>query len=144
MRIRKSLVRGRGSALIEFAIALAVLTPIFVGGWQFFEAYLLVEDIHQAVIQGAQSAASLPYDSLNETPTSEFRLAVENAVIRPSIPALRREHLKVTMHFAAGRPAEVEVRVAGYKLGVPGGTITLDGKPKAQYPFRGYWSGSAR
>lgn len=139
----KRLSQMRGSALIEFAIALAVLTPVFVGGWQFFEAYLLVEDLHQAVIEGAHSAASLPYDSSTETPTPEFRRAVENAVLRPSIPGLRREHLRVTMRFDAGRPNEVEVRVAGYKLGVPGGAITLDGKPKAQYPFRGYWSGSA-
>ena len=135
---------SRGSALIEFAIALAVLTPVFIGGWQFFEAYMVLEEAQAATIRGAISAAALPYDSPTETPTPGFRRAVEDAVLRSGVPGLQREQVGVVMHFEAGRPTDVEVRISGLRLQVPGGAITLDGNPRASYPYRGHWSASAR
>ncbi len=134
----------KGSALIEFAIWLAILTPVFIGGLQFFEGYLVTEGIRQAAIQGAQSVAGLPYDSLTETPTPEFRRAVEDAVLRSAIQGLHRDHVRVSMRFDGGRPSEVEVRVSGFQVRVPGGAITLDGKPQAHHPYRGHWSASSR
>ena len=137
--------RGRrGSGLIEFAIALAVIAPVFVGGFQFFAAYQRVEEIQQAAIRGARAAARLPYDSATETPSPSFRRAVEDAVLaQPAVPGLGREHIRVAMHFDAGRPSELEVKIAGYKLPIPGGAITLDGKPQARHPYQGYWSSAA-
>jgi hypothetical protein len=132
----------RGSALIEFAVALAVLTPVFIGGVQFFQAYLLAEEIQQAAIQAARSGAALAYDSANEFPPPAFERAVQDVVLKSPIPGLRREHIKVTMRFDGGRPSEVEVRISGYKVQVPGGAIALDGKPHALYPYQGHWSAS--
>ncbi len=136
--------RHRGSALIEFAVALAIVTPVFLGGFQFFEAYMLAGEIQQAAIRGARSAATLPYDSPDQTPTPEFRNAAVDAVLQPPIPGLRREHIQVAMRFETGRPSEVEVKVVGYQIPVPGGSITLDGKPRSAYPYRGHWSASAK
>jgi Flp pilus assembly protein TadG len=134
----------RGSALIEFAFALAIVTPVLLGGFQFFGAYVRLEEVQQAAIRGAQTAASIPYDSPDETPTPEFRRAVEDAVLESRIPGLRREQLHVAMRFETGRPSEVEVKVAGYQLPVPGGAITIAGKPRSVYPYRGHWTASAR
>ena len=136
--------RQQGSALIEFAIALAILTPVFVGGWQFFEAYLLTERIQTAALQSAQSAAAIPYDSPDQTPTPAFRRAVEDIMLRSAIPGLHRDHIRVSMRFDSGRPSEVEVKVSGYQVRIPGGAITLDGKPRVLYPYRGHWTASAR
>ncbi len=134
----------RGSALIEFAVGLAILTPVFIGGLQFFEAYVTTKRLQGAVSQGAVAAAALPYDSANETPTHEFKRFAEDAVLGSAIPGLRREHIRVSMRFDGGRPSEVEVRVSGFQVRVPGGAITLDGKPQAFSPYRGHWSASAR
>ena len=136
--------RRRGGAFMEFVIALAVLPPVFIGGFQFFSAYQRVEEIQQAAIRGARFAARLPYDSPGETPSPGFRRAVEDAVLgQPAVPGLSREHIRVAMHFEAGRPSELEVKIAGYNLPIPGGAITLDGKPQVRYPYRGYWSSAA-
>ena len=134
----------RGSALIEFAVGLAILTPVFIGGLQFFEAYVTTERLQGAANRGAQSAAAMAYDSTNETPTPQFKRLAEDAVLESAIPGLRREHIRVSMRFDGGRPSEVEVRVSGFQVRVPGGAITLDGKPQALSPFRGHWSASAR
>ena len=128
-----------GSALIEFAFALAIVTPVFMGGLQFFAAYSVAGDVQQAVIQGAEAAAVLPYGSPDETPAATFRHAVEDATLKSGITGLRRDHVKVAMHFDNGRPSEVEVRISGYLIAVPGGAITLDGKPRAMFPYRGRW-----
>ena len=134
----------RGSALIEFAVGLAILTPVFIGGLQFFEAYVTTERLQSAITRGAVSAAALPYESLNETPTAQFKRFAEDTVLESAIPGLRREHIRVSMRFDGGRPSEVEVTVSGYQLWVPGGAITLEGKPQAFTPYRGHWSASAR
>lgn len=138
--------RQRGSALIEFAFALALVVPLMAGGWQFYEAYLRVEEVQQAVIRGVEFGSNLPYDSLTETPAAEFERAVENAILQPGgagvpgVRGLRREMIDVRMQFEAGRPSELTVSVRGLKLAVPGGGLLLQGKPRASYPYRGYWS----
>lgn len=147
---RRSHRRARGSALIEFAFALALMVPIVAGGWQFYEAYLRMEEIQQAAIRGAQFASNLPYESESEVPPSDFRRAVENVILyrnpngggRSVVPGLRRDMLRLSMRFEAGRPAELAVSVDGYRLPLfAGGGITLRGRrPLASYPFRGHWA----
>ena len=88
--------RGRrGSGLIEFAIALAVIAPVFVGGFQFFAAYQRVEEIQQAAIRGARAAARLPYDSATEAPSPSFRAAGRKLTPQPPenvVTAHRERH----------------------------------------------------
>lgn len=145
--------RQQGSALIEFAFALAVVVPVMAGGWQFYEAYLRIEEVQQAAIRGVEFGSNLPYDSAGETPTAEFERAVENVMLfgnprgtegtaaaAPVVRGLRREMIDVRMGFAAGRPAELTVSVRNLKLPLPGGGLLLQGKPRASYPYRGHWS----
>ena len=134
----------RGSALIEFAVGLAILTPVFIGGLQFFEAYVTTERLQGAAAQGARRVAVRPYDSITAVPTPEFQRFAQDAVLESAIPGLRRDHIRVSMRFDGGRPSEVEVRVSGFQVRVPGGAITLDGKPQALSPYRGHWTGSSR
>ncbi len=133
----------RGSALIEFAVAMAIVTPVFVGAVQFFGAYSVVGNVQQATIEGAQAAASLPYDSASEATPPAFRRAVEDAVLRSAIPGLRREHIRVAMRFDRGRPSEVEVSISGFGIAAPGGPISLNGRPRAVFPYRGHWPAAA-
>lgn len=129
----------RGSALVEFAFAVAILTPVFAGAWQFFAAYSAVEAIQQSALGGARAAAVLPYDSPDQTPTPVYRRAVEDAVLAAAPAGLRREHIRVSMYFENGRPHEVEVSITGLQLSAPGGAIALTGQPRARFPYRGEW-----
>lgn len=138
----------KGSALIEFAFALALLVPLMAGGWQFYEAYLRVEEIQQAAIRGVEYGSVLPYDSTTEAPAPEFERAIENIMLYRNaegtgakvLPGLRRDMINVTMHFESGRPASLTVSVSGFKMPIPGGGLLLQGRPQASYPYRGYWA----
>jgi len=132
----------RGSALVEFTLALPLLVLMFTGVWQFGYAFYLYNDVEQAVRAGARFGSQLNYHS------PQYAAAVRNMVAygnpaggtKPIIPGLDpARHVKVSMAVdAKGVPLRVTVAIDGYSVGTFG-IITLHNKPNMELPYVGAW-----
>ena len=135
----------RGSTLLEFAIAVAVLTPVLVGLVQFTYSFYVIHELDAAVRRGAEFASALEYDSPSPEPSSGWLWQVENVVVygnpegagQTLVAGLMRDHVRVRVDFARGRPHKVAVGITGLELPSPGHTLRLDGKPESSFPYRG-------
>ncbi len=149
--------RRRGSVLIEFTLALPLLTLLFLGTWQFGYAYFLYNQVEQAVRDGARYASTRIYDSATSTPTTAFTDTVRNVVLYGDpnggtttvVPNLNAQNVKVEASFfqhgfatPPGQdmmmPKRVAVSITGYSVGMLG-AITLNGKPRTEFPYVGLW-----
>ncbi|MCC6536025.1 MAG: hypothetical protein IT162_00640 [Bryobacterales bacterium] len=136
----------RGSSLIEFVLAAAVVAPVLVGAVQFLEAYRRVATLERATLRAAQTAAAMPYDAVGETPSAGYRQAAVDTVMNTAgpTPGFTREHVRVGMRFTADRPSEVQVWIEGYTVPLPvGAPMKMNGTPRASAPFVGHWTKTA-
>lgn len=147
--------RRRGSVLVEFTLALPVLTLLFIGTWQFGYAFFLYNELEQAVRSGARYASLLTYDSADSTPTANFRDDVRNVVLygdpaggtKTVVPGLTAENVIVECSFFANgfatppgvdmkTPVRVAVSIDNFSVGTLG-TIKLTRKPRTEFPYVG-------
>jgi Flp pilus assembly protein TadG len=141
--------RRRGNALLEFALGWVVLFPVLAGVYQFGYAYYLFNNLESNTRAAARYAAIRTYDSTSATPTAAYSTAVKNMLVygsvsatdasRPVAPGLQPDNVQVTMQFVKGIPSQVSVDVAGYTINGVFKKFTLQGKPKATYPYIGRW-----
>jgi hypothetical protein len=108
----------RGSALLEFALGLAVLTPAFAYGVMYLQSFYWMSELEDAVRRGAEAAMRSGDEAL-----------VRQAVLQQGVPGLRGEHVRVKWE-----EKRVTVSVEGYGLKAPGGEIRLAGRPRAMMP----------
>jgi Flp pilus assembly protein TadG len=84
----KKLARNRqGNAMLEFAIGAGLLVTAFTATFQYGYTFLQYNNLKNAVARGARYASLVPYDSINETPSSAFQTAVKNMVLYGSTTA---------------------------------------------------------
>jgi len=118
--------RHRGSALIEFAFAFAVLTPLVAGFVQHGYAIWLHADLQSAVRAGARHAASRSREG-------DFQNDVRQVVLSfRAAPGLAPEHVKVYIEKEV--PCRVTVAIDGYRLPAILGDVTFRGSPRATFP----------
>jgi hypothetical protein len=115
--------RRRGSALVEFAVAFAALTPLVAGFVQHGYAIWLRGDLEAAVREGARHGATLARGAAAE---GEIRMLV---LRHAGAPGLTPEHVRV----AVG--SEVSVEIRGYRLPTVFGGVAFDGAPRASYSY---------
>jgi hypothetical protein len=124
--------RARGSAMVELALVLALLSPMVASGLRFAYSSYLVHALQDAVADGAEYGSGLAY--VND---EAFRSAVRERVLSRSVPRLDSAHVSVEIEPGpGGDPRWIVVAIHGYPLPTPVSTKVLDGKPRARFPYR--------
>lgn len=126
--------RQRGSALIEFAGSLILLSTVFAGVFQIGYTFFAYNTLINAVRAGAR------YASLQTARDPNVIRAVENLVVygdlvpspgaKPAVPGLATSN--VELKFG---PSTATVCVRGFKLDSLFSQVTLDGRPLVTFPM---------
>jgi Flp pilus assembly protein TadG len=135
----------RGSALVEFALSFALLFIVFAGVFRFGYIYYVYNNLESAVRSGARYASLRVYDSATSAPSAGYLAAVRNMVIygdpggagEPAAPGLTSEKVFVSVTMDRNVPQKVTVAVTGLTIDAVVASITLNGKPKAAFPYMG-------
>jgi hypothetical protein len=128
-----------GSALIEFAGSLIVLTAVFVGLFEIGYAFLSYGTLVNAVRAGARYSASRQHG-----PVADLKVvnAVRNMVVygdpapgekaRPVVPGLTDANVEIV-----NGPGTSTVSLRGFELDALFTKVKLDGRPSVTFPVRG-------
>jgi Flp pilus assembly protein TadG len=126
-----------GSALIEFAGSLIVISALFTGIFQFSYALSTYHTLVNAVRAGARYASLQPQLS---GPNAELTKAVRNVVVygdpapsqnaKPAVPGLAADNIELNL-----QPGTATVSVRGFELGSMFSTIKFDGRPTITFPL---------
>ena len=144
--LKRDLRSRSGSALVEMTIAVPLLVSLFLGTWQFGYAFFLYNELTQAVRAGGRYASVRHYDSVTETPSAAYVLAVRNMVVYgnpaggtvPVVPGLTPANVDVKMMFVLNRPGRVTISIKDFSIGTFW-AINLQGKPWADFVYVGTW-----
>ena len=130
--------RRAGSALIEFAGSLIVVSALFTGIFQFSYALSTYHALVNAVRAGARYASLQPQPSDSAKPG--FNKAVQNVVAygdpappanaKPGAPGLAPGNVELIVEHGA-----VTVSVRGFELDAIFSKIKLDGRPTVTFPM---------
>ena len=133
--------------MLEFGIAAAVILPIFAGSFQYGYSYYVYNNLQTSVRAAGRYAAARTYDSATATPSAAFTTAVKNMAVygnplggtRSVAPNLTTDKVAVSVAFSMGTPSQVAVQVNNFQINGVFGTVTLNGKPRATFPYLGRW-----
>ncbi len=140
--------RRRGIAAVEFSLGATLLFAAFAGTFEIGYTLLQYGKLEGAVAQAARYAALAPYDSAGATPSSAFLNSVRNMALysnpaggsTPVVRGLTPQNIGLVVSFTNGVPASMAVSVSGYSLNALFGSFTLNGKPRANFPYQGVWA----
>ncbi len=131
----------RGSVIVEFTLMAPLLAAIFMGVFQFGYAFVLYDQLEQAVRSGARYASVRPF---KKTGAATFTADVKKMVAFGSttgttavVAGLTEANVSVVPKLdAKGKPFAIEVFVIDYDAGFffP---INIAGKPRAEFPYVG-------
>ena len=129
--------RRAGSALIEFAGSLVIVSALFTGIFQFSYALSTYHSLVNAVRAGARYASLQPPASITNR---ELTRAVRNLVVygdpapapdaKPVAPGLTLENVEVIVE-----PTSATVSVRGFELASMFSKIKLEGRPTVTFPL---------
>jgi Flp pilus assembly protein TadG len=133
--------------MLEFGIAAAVIFPIFAGSFQYGYSYYVYNNLQTSVRAAGRYAAARTYDSATATPSAAFTTAVKNMAVygnplggtRSVAPNLTTDKVALSVAFSMGTPSRVTVQVNNFQINGVFGTVTLNGKPRATFPYLGRW-----
>jgi Flp pilus assembly protein TadG len=133
--------------MLEFGIAAAVIFPIFAGSFQYGYSYYVYNNLQTSIRAAGRYAAARTYDSATATPSAAFTTAVKNMAVygnplggtRSLAPNLTTDKVAVSVAFSMGTPSRVTVQVNNFQINGVFGTVILNGKPRATFPYLGRW-----
>jgi len=161
MQARKDNNRGRrGSALVEFALSVGVIVPLFTGVFQFGYALWTYNQLANHVRAGARYASLKTFDAAGATPSADFRQAVQNmvaygtpspaigittpgaiGVLTPAtVSGLSPSQVTLTVGAEDGLPGVMTVAVSGYTVSTIFGNFTLTDKPAMTFDYMGRYA----
>jgi len=134
--------------MVEFAIGAGVLVSAFTGTFQFGYTFYQYNAMSNATNEAARYAAMRAYDSSTSTPSAAFQTAVQNMVVygdpaggtTPIVPGLTTSNVVLTVTFTNGVPAKMTVAITGYSLNTAVAFMNFNNKPRATYPYQGFYS----
>ena len=137
-----------GSVMVEFALSVALLVPFSLSIFQLGDAFYNYNKLQTAVRAGARYASIRSYNSSSGTPSAAFLLAVRNVVVygdpaggtRPVINGIAPQDVDLTVTMNGATPATMEVRVGQLTVNTILGTLQLQKKPLAVYPYGGRYT----
>ena len=142
--------KDAGSALLEMALGVLVLSLAFTGTFQFGYTFYEYDNLQTAVNNGAHYASLLSWDSTDGSMTSAFKTAVHNQVVYGDptgntttavLPGLATSNVTVTANSQTGSlgvPGSITVAISGYTINSIFGTVTCNSKPSVTYPYQGF------
>ena len=148
----RGLVRPRrnqsGAAMVEFAVGSGILLALLSGTFELGYTFIQYNKLETAVAQGARYASLVPYDSSTPMPSAGFLSAVKNVVLygspetgdTPVVNGLSVGNINLNVSFKDGVPSSMEVSITGYVVNALFRNHTLEGKPRATYPYQGIWA----
>ena len=150
-RVRRG--RERGHAMIELAFSAGVMIACLTGTFRFGYTFYIYDELVSAVGNGARYAASRTYRAASPADVEKGKMAIRNLVVygnsrpapgaAPVTPNLKPENVQVTWVAGEnGAPAAVNVTLVKYSVGAIFGSITLDHRPVAEFPFVGRYAPS--
>jgi Flp pilus assembly protein TadG len=140
-----------GSVLVEFTLAVPVLTLLFLGTFQFGYAFFLYSELEKSVRAGARYASVRTYAPPNvaagANPSAadpNYVDAIRNTVLYGDIltrditivPNLQPGQVVVTMPDYGTRPIRVRVCINGYSVGFFS-PVQMTNKPCVEFPYVG-------
>lgn len=137
----------RGNAIVEFAIAVGLIFPVFYGTFQFGYSFFLYNKLVNATRTGARYASLLKYNSDTPTPPANYSSAVRNVTVygdpaggtTPVVPGLTTAMVAVEPVFARETLVSVGVRINGYPLNSLFRVYTMN-KPLVTFPYSGVYA----
>jgi Flp pilus assembly protein TadG len=134
--------------VVEFCLGSGVLLAAFSGTFEIGYAVLQYDKLETAVAQAARYASLVPYDSATATPSTALVASVQNMVLygnptggtTPVVSGLTSKNVSLSVTFANGVPAVMQVSITGYTLSALYGAFKLSGKPCVSYPYQGVWA----
>jgi Flp pilus assembly protein TadG len=125
-----------GSALIEFAGSLILLSAVFAGVFQIGYTFYTYNALVNSVRAGARYASMQPRETGSDPAVGK---AVRNLVVygdpapradaKPVSPGLTTEHVQLEME-----PASSTVSLRGFEIDTVFAKVKLDGKPTVTFP----------
>jgi len=143
--------RRRGAVTVEFALAVLLLIPVFLGVWAFGFSFFQYNQLENAVRAGARYASQRNYDSATTAPSSAFLAAVQKVTVygdpaantasaTPVVTGLTTANIQLTVSFASGAPSAMTVSIRNFQILSYFGRITLNDKPYVWFPYLGTWA----
>jgi Flp pilus assembly protein TadG len=146
--IRPARIRRRGNAMVEFAMSVSLLFPMFVGTFQFGYAFFHYNRLISLVRAGARYGAIRTYDSSTSTPTSAYVTSVRNVVVYGSpnggttslISGLTTDAVNISVTMAGGTPDMITVTISDFSLDAVVKSLRWSNKPSASFRFEGRYA----
>ena len=140
--------RQSGNAMVEFALAAAIMFPCLLAVFQFGYGFYLYNRLIAAVRDGARYASLRSYDSNSATPSSAYLTAVRNETVygnpaggaQPLVSGLSTDKVAVSVTMSNGVPDIVTVYVNQFTLDTLTKTFQLSGKPSASFRYEGRYA----
>jgi Flp pilus assembly protein TadG len=132
--------RSSGSALIEFAGSLILLSAVFAGIFQIGYTLFIYQNLVHAIQAGARYASRQDFDATVANP--ELAKSVRNMVVygepapapgsQAVVAGLTPEQVELTLV-----PGAATVSVRGFEIDSLFAKTRLDGRPTVTFPFTG-------
>ncbi len=147
--MKRPTCRRRGSAMLEFALASAVLVPAMVGTFQYGYSFYLYNQLEAAVANAACYGAARTYKSSGgAADVDKGKNAIRNMLVygapspavgaKPVVLGLEPSHVTVEYTLGAnGLPTKVAVSISNFTIDALFNSFTFYGKPYVEYPFNG-------
>lgn len=150
--------REKGHAMIELAICAGVMIACLSGTFQFGYTFYVYDQLVSAVGNGARYAASRTYRAAGSADIEKGNAAIRNLVVfgnsrpapdaAPVTPNLKPENVQVTWIVGDkivgenGTPTAVDVTIVNYTVGAMFGSLNLNRRPFAEFPYVGRYAPS--
>jgi len=153
--IRTRLRSQSGNAMVEFAIASAMLIPLFIGTFQFGYAFYVYNLVSTQVRSGARYASMRTFRCGSSASIDTFKSKVRNVVRygNPSgngnviEPGLADGQVSVSIKDVNGNdadathtPSYVVVTSANYSVDAVMTTFNFNNKPSVRMPYLGQYA----
>jgi len=147
MRVQNSSNQA-GSAMVELALVVSVMIPLFTGVFQFGYGFYNYNQVIAAVRNGARYASLAKYDSSTSTPSVAFQTAVKNMVVYgnptggsvPLVSGLNTSQVLVSVTTVGGTPDIVTVSLQSWTLDTVFKRFVFANKPAASFRYAGLYA----
>src|SRR5215472_2925974 len=132
----------RGSAVLEFALAFALLWALFAGIYQFGYAFYVYNVLLTSVGNAAQLGSKITYDTSNP---GNYTTELTNMVLygnttagtNPVVPGLSSSNVNVNVVTSNAIPTNISISITGYTIDAVFTKFTFNGKPRAAAAYLG-------
>ena len=127
----------RGSALLEAALALALLAPLAVMAGQYAWGYYQYQSLHSIVEEAARFGASAKMQDGEDAwkaSVRQYALCGSPTPCERTRLELEPKNIQVELVRAGNLPAAVRVTILDFSIGLPNGAKRFDGTLWAQFP----------